>query len=562
VKKVNHSFAVKDSGLAVLNDTVALTVPPVESEIVSIRNFSIGFPYAYREKLAYCFAYNASNPDQTFSVVSDSGVGRVGFYGVTVLFPENTVLKGVPFNFTVTFVFENLISSRKINATAAAFNISFPLYPTLPVEAKTCDVTLVLPKYMGRTMSPQVDFQVENSAGSWQLYTYKKEHLQPFAYQPMLMEFVIHAESRLAKSWLRVAEIHEIERNIVIDEWKSVDVSEDYYITNVGAEPFDEFEVRLPENASEIRFYDEIGNPLDYMLMSSKENIYSFSLEASLAQNSSKKFRVLYKVPWEKHVSQEDSHDFTFELKPFDIVYKPVKKLVVTVSLPPGAKFQGSSFEPQALEKDALREKITFAFYDATPFHNLNINLTYSYPVFWASYYPTVWAGAAAGVVCLVAFLRRISKPAPAPVGVPRVVARPEVFKEFVESYEEKMRIVSELESIERQMRRGRIPRRRYKVRRRTLENRLTALSNDLAVLKEQLRSASPGYADVIRQLEVSEAEFEEAETGIRRVRTRYRRGEISRDAYRSLLKEYERRKSEATMAIRGVLLRLKEETH
>jgi len=560
VKNVDHTLAVKESGLAVLNDTVALTVPPARSEVVPIENFSIGFPYLYRENLVFCFAYNTSNPSQTFNVVLDSGIGKTGFYGVTVLFPENTVLKGNPLSFTVTFVLENLVSPNKINSTHAVFNVSFPLYPSLPVKAESCNVTLIMPKYISRRMIPQVDFEVRDFVGSWQVYNHKKDGLQSFAYQPMVMEFTIHAQSRIARNWLSVAEVAEVERNIRIEEWKAISVSENYRIVNLGTEPFDEFEVRLPKNASEVMFFDELGNSLDYMLMDSKENVYSVSLKLSLTQNNSKKFSVTYKIPWELYISQEEPSLFTLKVKPFEVAYRVIKKLKVTLSLPPGAKLQNFSLEPQMLEKDALREKITFIYPNVTPFRRLEIDLTYFYPVFWASYFPTIWAGTAAGIICLVAFLKRAYKPPAVPAEIPKVAVKPEVFREFIEFYEEKMRVISELDLISRQMRRGKIPRRRYKVRRRTLESRLSALSKDLAVLKEQLKSTTPGYANIIRQLEVSEAEFEEAETGIRRVRARYRRGEISRDAYNSLLREYEKRRSEAIVAIQGVLLRLKEE--
>ena len=94
------------------------------------------------------------------------------------------------------------------------------------------------------------------------------------------------------------------------------------------------------------------------------------------------------------------------------------------------------------------------------------------------------------------------------------------------------------------------------------LENRLSSLSKDLSSLRERIRSSGPRYASIIRQLEVAEAQLEEAEAGIRRIRTRYRRGEISREAYRRLLDEHERRKEEAHLLIEGALLRLREEFH
>ncbi|RLI47641.1 hypothetical protein DRO69_00005, partial [Candidatus Bathyarchaeota archaeon] len=58
----------------------------------------------------------------------------------------------------------------------------------------------------------------------------------------------------------------------------------------------------------------------------------------------------------------------------------------------------------------------------------------------------------------------------------------------------------------------------------------------------------------------VAETRLMGAETDIRRLEARYRRGEISKEAYRRLLDEYNRRRDGAKTTIEGVLLRLREE--
>jgi chromosome segregation ATPase len=160
----------------------------------------------------------------------------------------------------------------------------------------------------------------------------------------------------------------------------------------------------------------------------------------------------------------------------------------------------------------------------------------------------------------VVAILKRPK--APAPVIVPTVAARfsPEFIRSFVSSYDEKRKIVLEMSSLEAGLRRGRIPRRRYKVQRKTLETRLETLSRKLDDLKQKLRAAGGRYADLMRQLEVAEAEINEVEANIRSIEVRHRRGELSLEAYRKLLGDYERRKGNAETRINGILMRLREE--
>jgi chromosome segregation ATPase len=85
-------------------------------------------------------------------------------------------------------------------------------------------------------------------------------------------------------------------------------------------------------------------------------------------------------------------------------------------------------------------------------------------------------------------------------------------------------------------------------------------MSRKLDDLKQKLRAAGGRYADLMRQLEVAEAEINEVEANIRSIEARHRRGELSLEAYRKLLGDYERRKGNAETKISGILMRLREE--
>jgi len=110
-------------------------------------------------------------------------------------------------------------------------------------------------------------------------------------------------------------------------------------------------------------------------------------------------------------------------------------------------------------------------------------------------------------------------------------------------------------------MEKGRIPRRRYKVMRKTLEARETAVSRDLTDFKERMRGAGAKYSGLMLQLEVAEAEIGEVKANINSAESLHKRGELSLEAYRNRLADYERKKERAETAINGILLRLREET-
>jgi hypothetical protein len=63
-----------------------------------------------------------------------------------------------------------------------------------------------------------------------------------------------------------------------------------------------------------------------------------------------------------------------------------------------------------------------------------------------------------------------------------------------------------------------------------------------------------------MRELEVAEARINEYEANVKVIEGRHSRGELSLEAYRRLLGDYDRRKERNETTIKGILLRLREE--
>ncbi|MEM3627661.1 MAG: hypothetical protein QXZ25_06525, partial [Candidatus Bathyarchaeia archaeon] len=98
------------------------------------------------------------------------------------------------------------------------------------------------------------------------------------------------------------------------------------------------------------------------------------------------------------------------------------------------------------------------------------------------------------------------------------------------------------------------------KVQKKALETRLNTLSKNIAELKMKIRAVGGQYADLMRQLEVAEAEINEVDLNIRSIEARHKRGELSLEAYRKLQADHQQRKEKAETTINGILLRLREE--
>ncbi|UCC58581.1 MAG: hypothetical protein JSW14_01280 [Candidatus Bathyarchaeum sp.] len=345
---------------------------------------------------------------------------------------------------------------------------------------------------------------------------------------------------------------NEIEREIILGHGKSIRITNIYTITNLGDNILN-IEFGIPDDASNIKLRDEMGN----LEVSEGFKTITVNLRENLYTNQTVMLYVSYYLPWETYVTPQNGVNYSLDFTFYEEFDWTIGELTVSIILPEGAEFQSSNpSDYLSVQKGGLKDTVTFAFSDVTPEDDLNFEISYRYLMFWSSFYPTIWVGVLVVIVSAVAFLWK----APAPVAAPIIPVPPENIRRFVDVYEEKARIKSELESMEERLRKGKISRRRFKIRKRMLDGRLSTISRDLSSLHEKIRVAGHKYANMMRQIEVAENNLEGAVRDIQRVKARYRRGEVSKGAYGKLMDEYNRRSEEAEATIDGVLLRLREE--
>ena len=548
--QVDHDIQIREGGLVVINDTVRLSLKTGEQP-VTLENFSMGFPSQFESNLDYSFVYEPSNPSKSFPLPElDIGLGRIGFYAINVLFPEPVeISENSSYSFTAVFVFSNLISltshyipEEERNMTVLDVNV--PIYPSLTQNASVCNVTVTPPPIEISFVEWPQDFN-KTTIDSREILNNVTSPLEQFTRQNASFT-AITLESFLA------IEATEIRREITLDQWGNMFLSDFYHITNKAGAVIPQMKIRFPHGVYDVFARDVSA---DLMVSPLEGEEAWILLRNPLKKYEVGKFTVTYRLPWKNYVDQQGWRDFELEnLAFFEGFNWTIRKLTVTVKLPEGAEFQSTSVNSYNIQKDAFQETVTFVSRNATPFHDLNFDFKYTHLVFWASFRPTLWIGVLAAVVAAIATLWRAPKPA-----VPIVTVPPKDLQSFVNTYGEKTRILRDLELIEQQARRGKISRRRYRVRKRSLESRLSVLSRDLTGLRERIRTAGTRYADIMRQIEVAETELEGVETDIRRVEARYRRREISTEAYRRLVKGYNRRRDRARTTIDSALLRLRE---
>jgi hypothetical protein len=249
----------------------------------------------------------------------------------------------------------------------------------------------------------------------------------------------------------------------------------------------------------------------------------------------------------------------------------------ITVVPPEGAHFvqpELSSIDPsltlsRALFQETLQiDRRGLSYVDRDTHAEKDLQVAYDYNSLWLSLRPTLWIWGLSAVGSVVTVFMRRPKtsraPKPPKITMPKLTGgrlSPDLVKTFVDSYEERSRVSSEKNLLVTRAQKGKIPRRQYKVQRKALELRIGSLSKSIDELKATFSQAGGNYAGLVRQLDAAEGELNISETNMRSTEARHRTGELPLEDYKKSMTEYERRKEKAESAIKGILLRLREET-
>ncbi|MGC8999236.1 MAG: hypothetical protein ACP5JW_07635 [Candidatus Bathyarchaeia archaeon] len=527
---VDHQVKILYNGYILVNDTIKI-------DGTAQNGFLIGFPYKYAPYVLRCIAYNTANLGQRYKVDTDVPLGgNIGFFGVNITLnppPEDGI-------FSVVFALSNSLLKQSPQ-NMSLFTLDFPAFPCFTVDVPLCNASVVLPsnaKFLAGTGTVKASNYSVNRA------------LPQFTYEPANLTFELTTDD------IQLFNVKEFKREINVDSTGGIMVSDSYYIKNESPRQMTSIKVALPLNASNVKVEDEFGRK-GKITPDAKKNMYTVNLSLPVESGRSTRFIVRYNLP--KNVS------FTF----FREINYYIEEVSITIMLPEGAKIKGLSYDGVSpigtcgVSRDVFQEKISISMQGVLSLDSFAMELAYEYNPLWLAFRSTLWVWALAVFGCTIVAIWRRPK-APEAVVVPTVAVRlsPEILRRFVESYEDKRRITSEIKSLETAVSKGRIPRQRYKVQRKTLETRLASLSRSLDDLKLRLRSAGGRYADLMRQLEVAETELNEVESNIKSIEIRHRRGELTLEAYRKLLADYESRRERAETTIGGILLRIREEIH
>lgn len=562
IDKVDHQIQIMYSGHVVILDTIHVSGQVTDG-------FMIGLPYKYGAHLLKGIAY-----DNTHIYQLNLGVqlGQTsGLYGATVDFNGNT-----PSVFTVAFVLSNQLITEQGNGVDA---LDFPAYPSLAKNVATCNVTISFPS-APTTITITKDDGVVNHA------TYTKTNLPAFTYAPASASFQVPSGT------LQLTSISSLNREITIDPTGKVNVADNYRIISNSTTTLKAFVVSLPFDASNVVIRDAFGKALvTDLAYSANGNIFlaNITLQTFLISGQSTTLTAQYTVT---SATLRGSNYVLSDFKLFPNFAYVVNTATETFTPPEGATItspQATSLDSSStLTRETYQDSLTItkeslSYVDYLAPQQNSIQLSFDYNPVWVSLRPTFWALILASVGCIAVFFVRRHQPkeetyADKTERLTRLEnettttiqtkgaeqktdqnVSADAIREFIDAYEDKKELNSELRSIDAKAQKGKIPRRQYKVQKNALETRLQIINRNIKRTKENFRGTTGWYADLVKQLDLAEADLDEAEENIKTLESRQSKGEISLEIYKRSIVDYKKQHDKAESAINGILLRLRE---
>jgi len=558
ISRVDHHVEVMYSGHMIVQDRIYVSGQVPES-------FLIGLPLKYSVDVLKVFAYDET---RMFRVHLGVPLGdRGGFYAVEVDFNGEA-----PSVFNVVFVLSN---SRVEDGGGGNFTIDYPAYPSLTQTVGLCNVTVTFP-------STPTSVTISRDGENVNTVNYLAPDLAAYTYS------VGKATVKVPLGSLQLISVDSLDRQVTINPKGEVSVTEVYRITGKSpVSPVSALLISLPFKASNIAVKDANGNALQFgetLSQTSRTTLVNVTLTAFIDKEKSTSLSLQYTLPSATLVGgQYTLVNFEF----FPNYHYIVNYASVTFNLPEGATIIDPDVSELNLNSTLIRQTFqdtltvtqnSVSYVDNLTPQQTSLHLSFSYNPVWVSFRPTFWAALIAIAVCVGAVGYRKIRPkeptyrarsqqlAEQPIEIPALetvkAGQPidlASLKAFLEAYESKRLAIAELKALDVQAQKGKIQRSHYKLQRNAVETRLANLKLNVDRWRAVFLAAGGSHADMVRQLDLAEADLAEAEENIKIYEAQRRKGEISLEAYRRSVADSQKMRDKADSAINGILSRLRE---
>ncbi|MFX0105651.1 MAG: hypothetical protein ACFE75_09180 [Candidatus Hodarchaeota archaeon] len=544
ITKTNRIANITNYGLLIFEDS--LSIKNLNNN--PILSIFFGIPLNISEDLIF-FEAIGENQDTLFAERANlimNGFEMITIYFNSPLLPHQT--RTIKFN----HIYRNIISysilgDLQFPQQFISFYVNiFPILPYklegeitaifwFPITATDINASWGLPLEELHRISYTFDF-IRDEVGA--------DFITPFLENigDKKLDNMIYYDATYTKT-----EMKEINREILISPWGIIRVKEGLLIENLGVINFHEFSLKVPKYADNIYISDDLGEILGISIINS--GIYKivrinlFANRIRLLPNSTFNFYVEYSLPFENYVSLNWFQE-SIQLDLLTTKYDYLGRDQTTNIIIDGCfNIDSITKYPDAIRKTQGATVLIYKSNFVSPVESMVIQLTFTINLFDILLRPIILILTIAIVATAFVLIIKTRKKEFDEAAVTKEFIPVNEIREFCSLYEEKNALTLEIRQAEEEVKRKKISKKKFKNIQDTNTSKIDEIQNEIMPFKKAIMETSETFENIIKRLDVLEAERISVKDSLNLLESRYKRGKLpSRAAYFKLSDDFKKR--------------------
>ncbi len=359
-------------------------------------------------------------------------------------------------------------------------------------------------------------------------------------------------------------EIIETNREIYVSPWGIFKVKEEFTIENLGILSYNNVTVNIPYKAKDIAVTDDLGS-LDIIIGSSdnketKELLINFKTNRiTLIPHTSYKFNMEYYLPFDEYYSP-NWFQGSVQLDIFTTKSEFLGRLQTVKIIIDGCdKINHITEAPQTIKKSHGNIILTYKSDYVTPFENMVIQFTFTIDLFDLLLRPIIFMIIISSIASIYVLTVKARKKERDTIVLKREFIPVNEIREFSSLYEEKNALILEIRQAEESARRKKIAKKNYKNILDKNTSKIDEILKEINPFKKILLETNITFENVIKRLDLLEAERISVNDSLNLLDSRYKRGRLpSRAAYQKLSDDFKKRRKKIERNIDKLIQQLR----
>ncbi len=554
ITKINREVNLTRYGLVDISDE--LEIKNVNDNPVD--SFLFGIPKLHAEDLVYLEVLG----DQKSSLYYQRKYKIVDQFELIEVYLDDPILPLETINVSIIQTYKDRLEYGIVGFQQQV-NYTGYIYPILPYTAQGDNLISTFRIPDSATFIDQPD-AVDNTI-SYNFTTYFTNRKQ---IDPLLSNLGAKMNVSLAFSENTYTKIEMVEltREIYISSWGIIKISEEYVLQNKGEIDVSRITLIVPGAAKSIRVHDKLGelsgvviDPAYNYTFEEKEVNIDFSINRiRIGKNSKFRFTLEYNLPIENYMSfnwiLESIHLNIFTTK-YDFLGRDQ---TIKIILDGVYRINFISHPPDAIEYEIDKKILIYHEEIVSPKEKKFIQFTFTIDIFNLLLRPL------AIILCLIgisSIFVVVVKTRKKEVGllIPKEIIPSTEIREFCLLYEEKSALLIENRNLLEDLRYKKVSKPKFKNIITRNEKRIEEINKDLEPLQEILIETNETFANIIKRLEVLDAERQSIKDSLNLLEIRYKKGKLpSKTAYEKLTRDFIKRRNKVDRTIDRLIQQLR----